>query len=68
MGERNTPESRGEVDYAWVLVTIALLSLVGIQMFGPWFLLTLAASLGSLVILMILRRMNRSPRRPPDPP
>jgi hypothetical protein len=37
-------------------------------MFGPWFLLTLAASLGSLVILMILRRINRSPNALPTLP
>jgi len=68
MTDRNTPESRGEVDYAWVLLMVALLSLVGIEIFGPWFLITLAASLGSLKILMVLRRINRPAKRPPDDP
>jgi hypothetical protein len=68
MDERSTPGARGQKDYAWIMLIIALVSLALNPTFGPWSLLTFAVSSGSFVILMVLRRINQDTKRPPDDP
>lgn len=50
------------------MLTISLISLACFQTFGPWALLMFAGSFGSFAILMILRRINRPDKPPPDDP